>query len=969
LQHPEDTSGATAIAPVASERRAWYRSKARQVLEMLPAPSRTLVRELDSLPKDADVGPATLVVFVCFLYAEQLHADAIAEHLHTVRVFRSSLQPREILHRLVQPVCEAFRACRLPFHRWWDAEEAYLAFHHFYLGQRIADVGANEVHKELATLWRMERDDVIQSYIDDAMVPISDIPLGFLENPGTDALGRVVQRLVDSDSFRSLTEKVSELHRPELFERPALLRVAELLHTLDFLRTLIPSILQEPQAGRAVERLAAERRRVAVPLQGLSAFEMALLVPGDPEDLYLDRCLALHRDFATVDRLGINALPEVFEGQIRLPTRLQTYVFSQGGRLLHRSAGPIAHLFAVLESPRVQVRGLSVGEIGRSDSMLEVELLMRDAGPGVMAMPFRYTLSYLPDVYDLLLWVQTGRARLDLARLSPDGSLELVLSARIGLPEEVRSELREIVLDTLRSQYGDDAEALKQALLSDGIRFDADSGVLACEQAKSEQLLDEMIRGPEGQREGIEPRYWEAYQKARTAWLLFHEKRALAQRATAPVKVEPGTAPGPAEDWDEKSLELEDRLIQARQRLRARTGSGERLPEEKMADLARALGSDDRCLVHLTYSGEHPVAFWCRPDGEGFESGHLDLSEHDIDTTARQARRWIEDSDPSRRLRDLPALLDALRPELFDRIASELSDRGVRHLVLSPVWPFEALPLHCIPMSEAGNEPKRLLDLFDSITYIPSGRILRELTRAGSIELETVAAISYSPPERPIHNVEREVGLVRELFRPASVVSGSRATPESLLKRGNQASILHLACHSAWIVDHPLTSGLWLYGEPPTAGYLSVARILREGSFRDTGLVVLSSCESGLSFTKRRTVQNYTGIDGAFLARGARASLSTLWELHDLAAFLFMTAFYTALDEGLTVDHAYRRAVDFLRYREYREPVPKFLKSLQRLHPEWRQGVTELEEDFGALSEPFFWGAFKCSGWTWGSRS
>jgi CHAT domain-containing protein len=110
---------------------------------------------------------------------------------------------------------------------------------------------------------------------------------------------------------------------------------------------------------------------------------------------------------------------------------------------------------------------------------------------------------------------------------------------------------------------------------------------------------------------------------------------------------------------------------------------------------------------------------------------------------------------------------------------------------------------------------------------------------------------------------------------------------------------------------------------------------------------------------------DYAGVDGAFLASGARAVVSTLWPVADAAAFLFSAGFYHALAGGATVASAYRSAVSLLRTGEYRvidgtHPVGKQLDATAGV--DWPREVRDLENDEIDLTHPFFWGVFKLSG-------
>jgi hypothetical protein len=55
-------------------------------------------------------------------------------------------------------------------------------------------------------------------------------------------------------------------------------------------------------------------------------------------------------------------------------------------------------------------------------------------------------------------------------------------------------------------------------------------------------------------------------------------------------------------------------------------------------------------------------------------------------------------------------------------------------------------------------------------------------------------------------------------------------------------------------------------------------------------------------------VQNYPGIDGAFLACGGTAVVSSLWEVLDIAGLLFTTALHYQLVAGAPILAFVRRS-------------------------------------------------------------
>jgi CHAT domain-containing protein len=125
-------------------------------------------------------------------------------------------------------------------------------------------------------------------------------------------------------------------------------------------------------------------------------------------------------------------------------------------------------------------------------------------------------------------------------------------------------------------------------------------------------------------------------------------------------------------------------------------------------------------------------------------------------------------------------------------------------------------------------------------------------------------------------------------------------------------------------------------------------------------LVVLSACDTGRAATRWPEVHGYTGIDGAFLSCGARAVISSLWEVHDLAGLLFSVALHEALRRGAAVNDAFAGSVDLLRSGRYQQAdAVANAELLDAVAPDWRE---ILDEVGGKLTDPFYWATFKLSG-------
>jgi CHAT domain-containing protein len=128
-------------------------------------------------------------------------------------------------------------------------------------------------------------------------------------------------------------------------------------------------------------------------------------------------------------------------------------------------------------------------------------------------------------------------------------------------------------------------------------------------------------------------------------------------------------------------------------------------------------------------------------------------------------------------------------------------------------------------------------------------------------------------------------------------LTGLAATERVVRARIAGASIIHLATHGfafssdARVLDSFIALASDSTGESANDGLLTVGEVLDAGPRMVADLVVLSACQTGLGNLKQ--AEGTVGLQRAFLARGARSVLVSLWSVSDEATELLMRRFYT----------------------------------------------------------------------------
>ena len=159
---------------------------------------------------------------------------------------------------------------------------------------------------------------------------------------------------------------------------------------------------------------------------------------------------------------------------------------------------------------------------------------------------------------------------------------------------------------------------------------------------------------------------------------------------------------------------------------------------------------------------------------------------------------------------------------------------------------------------------------------------------------------------------DSEIKIIKELYKNNTLIcDGESATVENLM-RVKSTKILHLSTHGKFLINDEIQNpmrkaGLAFTGANNNSSKgIATALRLSALDLKDTELVVMSACESGLG-----DVQNAEGVVGlpkAFLQAGARNVIMSLWSVSNLKSAELMEYFYKNIDRGQDYATALRNA-------------------------------------------------------------
>lgn len=384
---------------------------------------------------------------------------------------------------------------------------------------------------------------------------------------------------------------------------------------------------------------------------------------------------------------------------------------------------------------------------------------------------------------------------------------------------------------------------------------------------------------------------------------------------------------------------------------------------DPLDSLTHVLTASDRALVllrvdrGLVFADWACMPYWLNTGGDlqsrgdsppGLFTDSVELGH--VNPLVDAANAWFDSRSPTA----LELVLDTITDEVMGPLWEKLGDD--KDLLVSPTWFLSLLPLHAARILGQ----RRAVDVFKSFTYVPSCVLLDQLIELGPVQIgDCLAGTSTEPVPR----AGEELALLEILFGGKPLFD---VTPEAVLREPT-ASIVHLAAHG-YARNGGWASGVQLSGSSRSAGYLSLARLLRDGNFSSTGVVNIAACDSGVELRYELLPDEYLSMDHALLACGARTVISSLWELSGPVSLLFSACFYTRIAAGAQVSDAYLAALSAVR-RSGESALPdSAVRLLDLVSATWHEDLQREEQNAGVdISHPYFWAGHKCSGWSWGA--
>jgi CHAT domain-containing protein/tetratricopeptide (TPR) repeat protein len=170
-------------------------------------------------------------------------------------------------------------------------------------------------------------------------------------------------------------------------------------------------------------------------------------------------------------------------------------------------------------------------------------------------------------------------------------------------------------------------------------------------------------------------------------------------------------------------------------------------------------------------------------------------------------------------------------------------------------------------------------------------------------------------------HVPAELRALRRQVRRAQIALDGEVRRSDLLSVLPYAQVLHLASHAFVHPENPLFSTVVLFDQNDGEGSLFLYDLV--GREVNAELVVLSACQTAAG--RSVGAEGFVGLQYAFRAAGARASLAMRWQVDDAATVFLMERFYHHLRRGHSKDVALQQAqIDYLAAHRRLQASPFF---------------------------------------------
>jgi CHAT domain-containing protein len=321
-----------------------------------------------------------------------------------------------------------------------------------------------------------------------------------------------------------------------------------------------------------------------------------------------------------------------------------------------------------------------------------------------------------------------------------------------------------------------------------------------------------------------------------------------------------------------------------------------------LADMMLVEGEDERLITYTAvYTSDQVKVIACKsadlPGQAQWAGPERELLFHPTAPLVSLLREKIQEY-PGLGRDTTPDALEALQEAadlLFAgdegiRVFEDLRATGRDRLVVVPHGPLHFLPFHLLPFEDG-----ILADRF-TVTVLPNRELLRPRAgQLGAARQMQAFGLTFTdwepfglPPIAASSQEAREVALCFDI-EPTLDAHATEAAFRSAL---HDARYVHLSTHGRNNTAGAAFQSLYLWPDESSDGRFHAYELL-DLDLHNVDLLTLSACETALG--RFDLLDNIRGLPAAFLLRGVRTLIGTLWDTEVTAARLFFRTLYSHL--------------------------------------------------------------------------
>jgi CHAT domain-containing protein/tetratricopeptide (TPR) repeat protein len=358
-----------------------------------------------------------------------------------------------------------------------------------------------------------------------------------------------------------------------------------------------------------------------------------------------------------------------------------------------------------------------------------------------------------------------------------------------------------------------------------------------------------------------------------------------------------------------------DEIFSLMERSRARAfeerSRSARAPEPTLQQVQAKLPRDT-VFVEFCIGSEEGAALWLNQSGAGI-----------VATLASQATLQNRVTDFAHAVENGGDQWKRMSLDLGRQLLAGIPT--ARHMIIAPDGPLAMLPFEILTPHDSGP----LLIEQSDVSYTPAARMLLQAQPVSHVlQPWRTQLVAYGDPPvsgpdafagaerwQPLAEAADEIRSIAGLLPGRSMIFlGAEARKHDLMtRRFDGISLLHFTTHAIVDPDNPDRSRILMASDSTAAplAYLFLQEVYGL-DLKGVDLATISACETALGKILRG--DGPQAFNQAFLAAGARATVTSLWRVPDRPTAAFMKQFYFFLAQRQPKSDALRSAkLQFLR--------------------------------------------------------